>query len=105
MLIEDIMYNITALIKLSENIPRPHTGGGVKSGYAPHHKFSNIHGLVSGFHKYSDENYHFFGEELIAEIAFPGWENFCELVRIGDSFEIRELNTLVGYGKVLTVNG
>lgn len=98
------MHNITAIINFSENIPRPHTKGGVRSGYAPHHHFPNVPGLVSGFHKYSDGDYHFFGEKLIAEIAFPSWESFCDLVSVGDFFEIRELNTLVGVGEILSIN-
>lgn len=98
------MHHITALIKFSENVPRPHTDGGVKSGYAPHHKFSNVEYLVSGFHDYADDKYHFTGESLVTKIAFPSWEDIHKLIHVGDSFEVRELNTLVGSGEVLSID-
>lgn len=98
------MHHVTALVKLSEHIPRRHTHGGVKSGYTPHHKFPNVSGLLSGAHDYLDEEYHFFGEELIARIAFPCWDDFRDLIRVGDTFEVRELKTLVGTGEILSID-
>jgi len=97
------MYHIEAIVNLTENVPRPHTGGGVKSGYAPHHKFANVGYLVSGFHKYEDDKYHYPGETLIAKIAFPSWEDIGSLIKCGDVFEIKELDVLVGNGVVKSI--
>ncbi|WP_409834123.1 hypothetical protein [Acidovorax sp.] len=97
------MHHITAKIKLSENFSRPHTNNGIKSGYMPHHKFSGVEGIFSGKHQYSDENYHFPGEELTVKIGFPSWENLQGRLQIGDTFELRELNALVGFGEILSI--
>lgn len=98
------MYNIVAKIKLSENITRPQTQGGVKSGYMPHHKFPGVAGLFSGRHKYPEERYYFFGDEAVVEIGFPDWEGLRERVHVGDIFEIRELSALVGFGEVVSIH-
>lgn len=42
------MYDILALVELSEEVPRPKVKG-VVSGYSPHHKFHQVEYLASGF--------------------------------------------------------
>ena len=92
-------HHITALVKLSSDVPKPKSNG-VKSGYAPHHKFAGVDYLVSGFHMYPDEEVHYPGESLTAKIVFPSWEFFGQGVKVGDVFEIREMDRLVGIGVV-----
>jgi hypothetical protein len=43
---------------------------------------------------------HYPGETLETRISFPSWEYFKDTVKVGDSFEVLELDRLVGYGKV-----
>lgn len=97
------MHHIIAIVNLTENVSRPHTNGGVKSGYMPHHKFSNVEWLVSGRHDYSDDKYHYVGETLVTKIAFPSWDDIGKMIKVGDVFEIRELNTLIGNGTVKSI--
>ncbi|WP_234637088.1 hypothetical protein [Delftia tsuruhatensis] len=92
-------YNIIALIKIEENVETPKTGG-IKSGYAPHHRFKGVDYLVSGFHEYSDNFIHYPGEIISARITFPSWEYFKNSVNVGDRFEILEMNRLIGCGLV-----
>ena len=96
------MYNITASIILSKDVPQPKSNG-VKSGYAPHHKFQNIDYLLSGFHKYKDDVINFPGETLVAQIVFPSWKYVANNINIGDKFEIQEMNRVVGFGFVESI--
>lgn len=98
------MHHITAMVTIADDVPQPKEKG-VKSGYAPHHKFSGVEYLVSGFHTYSDENVHFPGETLGARIAFPSWEFFSNQIKIGDRFDILEMNRVVGHGTVESILG
>jgi len=95
--------HITALITLSDDVPHPKTGG-VRSGYAPHHKFAAVDYLASGFQTYPDDGAHYPGETLIASIAFASWEFFASSVSVGDRFEIRELDRLVGHGVAQSID-
>ena len=93
------MYNIIAKINISDSVPTPKSNG-IKAGYSPHHKFKNVDYLVSGFHDYGDDLLHFPGGQLEVKIAFPSWEYFGSDVRVGDCFEVREINRIVGIGVV-----
>lgn len=73
---------------------------GVRSGYSPHHKFAGVDFLVSGIHEYVDDRLHYPGEVLEASIRFVSWEYFKDKVKVGDDFEVRELNRVVGVGKI-----
>ena len=95
--------HITTLITLLDNVPHPKTDG-VRSGYAPHHKFAAVGYLASGFQTYPDDSIHYPGETLIASIAFPSWEFFGSSVRVGDVFEIRELDRVVGHGVIQSID-
>lgn len=64
------MDQSTALITLLADVPFPKTGG-VKSGYAPHHRFAGIDWLASGFHRYADAVRNYSGETWLAQICFP----------------------------------
>lgn len=97
-----MMHHITAIFTLSAEVPQPKNGG-VKTGYSPHHKFANNDYLVSGFHTYPDNDVHYPGETLTAKIVFPSWEFFGKDVKVGDSFEVKEMNRLVGYGVVQSI--
>jgi hypothetical protein len=92
-------YNVIASIKIEEKVENPKAGG-IKSGYAPHHKFKSVDYLVSGFHEYSDDAIHYPGEVISAKIIFPSWEYFKKSVNVGDDFEILEMNRLIGYGLI-----
>ncbi len=96
-------FHITATVTLSEDVPQPKSGG-IKSGYAPHHKFVNVNYLVSGFHSYPDEQTHYPGESIPAKIVFPSWEFFGDTVSVGDRFEILEMGRLVGEGIVQSIS-
>lgn len=95
------MKNIVSNIIILDDVPDPKTCGLV-SGYAPHHKFQNIDCLCSGVHTYMDGNIHYPGESLIAYINFPSWEFIEKKLKIGDEFEIYEMNRLIGRGKILS---
>jgi hypothetical protein len=96
-------YHITALVTLTADVPLPKSEG-VRSGYAPHHKFENVEYLVSGFHSYLDEQLHYPGETIRAKIGFPSWEFFGDTVAVGDRFKILEMNRLVGEGVVQSID-
>ncbi|MFC4159352.1 hypothetical protein [Chitinimonas lacunae] len=96
-------HHITALVTLSTDVPQPKNGG-VRSGYAPHHKFDGVEYLVSGFHSYVDSEIHYPGETVMAEITFPSWAFFGGQIKPGDIFEIREMSRLVGSGIVQSVD-
>jgi hypothetical protein len=94
-----IMNHIVATVRIADDVSDPKVRG-VRTGYAPHHKFANVDYLASGFHTYLDADLHYPGETLKALIRFPSWEYFGNTVKVGDRFEVREVDRLVGYGKV-----
>lgn len=96
------MHHVTAIIEISERVAKPKTAG-IKSGYSPHHKFDCIDYLVSGFHTYSDQNIHFPGERITAQIVFPSWEYFGARLKVGDKFEIREMERIIGHGVITDI--
>ena len=71
-----MIFDIVADITLFEHVAEPKVSG-VKSGYAPHHKFPHIDWLASGFHYYLDEEWHFPGETIEAGIRLVSWELFA----------------------------
>lgn len=81
------MHDIVADITFLDDVPEPVVNG-VRSGYAPHHKFSEVDWLTSGFHQYQDENLHFPGETIEAKIRFVSWEHLQDIVRPGVHFEV-----------------
>lgn len=91
--------HIIATVRIADDVSDPKVKG-IRTGYAPHHKFANVDYLAGGFHTYSDVEFHYPGEVLKTWIRFPSWVYFGRTVKVGDSFEIRELDRLVGYGKV-----
>ena len=93
------MYQVLATFRLAKDVAEPKIKG-VRSGYAPHHKFAEVEYLVSGFHTYDDEDLHYPGETLVARIGFPSWDHFRNHVRVGDLFEVFELDRLIGHGKI-----
>lgn len=93
------MDNVIATVRIADDVDDPKIKG-VSTGYAPHHKFPSVDYLASGVHTYGDRNLHYPGEVLQARISFPSWEYFKGEVKVGDSFEVRELDRLVGYGIV-----
>ncbi|WP_175762220.1 hypothetical protein [Burkholderia ambifaria] len=96
------MDNVIAAIRIADDVEDPKIKG-VRTGYSPHHKFANIDYLASGVHTYSDQDLHYPGEVLQARISFPSWEYFNGAIKVGDSFEVRELDRLVGYGEILKI--
>ena len=97
------MHNIVADITFLDDVPEPKVNG-VRSGYAPHHKFSDVDWLASGFHEYHDEILHFPGETIEAKIRFVSWEYLRDIVKPGVQFEVRELHRIIGAGVVKAVN-
>ncbi|MBU9621027.1 hypothetical protein [Burkholderia multivorans] len=93
------MDNILATFEIAKDVADPKVNG-VRTGYAPHHKFKSVEYLASGAHTYFDQNLHFPGEILKVRIRFPSWEYFRDKVQVGDLFEVLELDRVVGYGKV-----
>lgn len=96
------MGNVIANFVLSEDVPSPKVNG-IKSGYSAHHKFGNVDYLVSGRHQYNDNEIHYPGELIVATITFASWEYIKSDVKVGDTFEVREMNRLVGYGNIIEV--
>lgn len=96
------MSNIIANVTFLTDVPEPKTSG-VRSGYAPHHKFAGISWLASGFHQYQGADLHFPGETVDAEIRFVSWEELRDIVKPGVEFEVRELERIVGVGIVKTI--
>ncbi len=94
-----ILINIVATINLADDVVYPKIKG-VRSGYSPHHKFAAIDYLVSGVHRYQDDCLHYPGEALEVKIGFVSWEFFKDTIKVGDAFEVLELDRLVGHGKV-----
>lgn len=93
------MHHIVATIQLANDVEAPKVRG-VRSGYAPHHKFAAVEYLASGVHSYDDHSLHYPGETLKAHISFPSWDHLRSSVKVGDSFEVLELDRVVAYGRV-----
>lgn len=93
------MYNIIASFRIADDVENPKSMG-IRSGYAPHHKFAALDYLVSGVHLYDDDVLHYPGEMLLVKISFPSWCYFFERINVGDLFEVLELDRIVGYGTV-----
>ncbi|HEF4733982.1 hypothetical protein SB379_25320 [Burkholderia multivorans] len=93
------MDNIIAAFRIADDVDDPKIKG-VSTGYAPHHKFAGVDYLASGTHTYPDKSLHYPGETLCARISFPSWKYFKDAIKAGDSFEVRELDRLIGYGTV-----
>ncbi|ODP30924.1 hypothetical protein [Pandoraea sp. ISTKB] len=94
-----MLHHIVATIRIADDVDAPKKNG-VRSGYSPHHKFESVDHLVSGVHTYANDHLHYPGETLETRISYPSWEYFKDAVKVGDSFDVLELDRLVGYGKV-----
>ncbi|WP_290903026.1 hypothetical protein [Aquabacterium sp.] len=94
--------HVLAEICLASDVPDPKVDG-VRDGYAPHHRFSGVEYLVSGFHRYGDAQLRYPGDTWLARIAFPSWAFFGSEVKVGDRFDILEMSRLVGHGVVKEV--
>ena len=90
------MSNISATFHISTDVAEPKFRG-VRSGYAPHHKLSFVDYLFSGHHSYVDNDLHYPGETLEADIAFASWAQLSAHVKIGQRIEVLELERAVGY--------
>lgn len=90
------MRNISATFHISTDVAEPKFRG-VRSGYAPHHRLPFIDYLFSGHHSYVDNDLHYPGEALKAEIAFASWAQLSEHIKIGQRIEVLELERAVGY--------
>ncbi|AOJ89912.1 hypothetical protein WS87_25070 [Burkholderia sp. MSMB0856] len=90
------MLNISATFHISADVAEPKVRG-VRSGYAPHHRLPFIDHLFSGHHSYVDNDLHYPGEALKADIAFASWAQFSEHVKVGERIEVLELERAVGY--------
>lgn len=64
------MLNIIGTFQIAEDVPEPKMHG-VRSGYAPHHKFPFADNLFSEFHSYGDSEIHYPSESLRVCIALP----------------------------------
>lgn len=91
--------DVLASFQISKSVSNPKING-VRDGYAPHHKFNNVDYLASGFHSYDDKNMHYPGETLNIGITFPSWEYIKCHIKIGDSFEVREMDRVIGEGVI-----
>ncbi len=91
--------HVLAEIHLAWDVPEPKVDG-VRDGYAPHHRFSGVDYLVSGFHRYDDAQLRHPGDTWLARIAFPSWSYFGSGVKVGDRFDILEMSRRVGQGVV-----
>lgn len=89
------LNNIVATIRIADDVDDPKIKG-VRSGYSPHHKFAAMNYLVSGVHRYQDDCLHYPGEALEVKISFVSWEFFKDIIKVGDVFEMLELDRLVG---------
>ncbi|MTV40552.1 hypothetical protein [Duganella radicis] len=96
------MAHIYAEVYISDNVPYPKKNG-IRTGYAPHHKFDGINYLVSGFHTYEDGEMHYPGEYLKTKISFPSWDEVCDKIVVGEGFELMELDRSVGKGVVISI--
>ncbi len=93
------MHHIVATLRIADDVKDPKVKG-VRSGYAPHHRFATVDYLASGFHSYGDESLHYPGESLKTWISFPSWEDLQNKIKVGDAFEVLELDRVVAYGTV-----
>jgi hypothetical protein len=93
------MPHVLATFHIASDVERPKTNG-IRTGYAPHHKFGSVDYLASGFHSYEDDMVHYPGETFKVEITFPSWGDLKLHVKVDDSFEVMELDRLVGWGVI-----
>lgn len=93
------MHQVVATFKIADDVDAPKSNG-VRSGYSPHHKFKTVDYLASGFHSYEDKKVHYPGETLKIRITFPSWDQLRTRVKLGDKFDVLELDRLIGYGKI-----
>ncbi|MFA8358917.1 hypothetical protein ACEPT7_13605 [Burkholderia ubonensis] len=88
--------------RIADDVDAPKVKG-VRTGYTPHHKLLNADYLASGVRTYVDQELHYPGESLEVRISFPCWEYFRDTVKVGESFDVRELDRLVGYETVVEI--
>lgn len=93
------MRHVIASFHIADDVDRPKNNG-IRTGYAPHHKFTSVKYLASGFHTYSDHQYHYPGETITVEIVFPSWEDLRKHVKVGDAFDVMELDRVIGRGVI-----
>lgn len=93
------MHHILATFFIADDVDNPKVKG-VRSGYAPHHKFASVDYLASGVHSYADNDLHYPGETIKVRICFPSWEYFRNKVDVGDPFDVFELDRVIGRGRV-----
>lgn len=94
--------NILAKVDLLLDVEYPKSKG-VKTGYIPHHKFNGIKALLGGKYYFADDKFHYAGETLYAKIAFVCWEHIQSEIKVGQEFDIFELDKLVGKGVVTEI--
>jgi len=93
------LHQVVATFKIADDVDAPKLKG-VRSGYSPHHKFKTVDYLASGFHSYDDNQIHYPGETLKTRITFPSWDQLQATVKLGDKFEVLELDRLIGHGQI-----
>jgi len=96
-------HDVIARFEIAPDVASPKVKG-VRSGYAPHHKFAKVDYLASGFHVYADNDFHFPGETLEIEITFPSWSELRKTVKVGDRFDVLELDRVIGHGTIERIN-
>ena len=96
------MPNVIASFHIASDVESPKING-IRTGYAPHHKFDSVDYLASGFHTYDDSAMHYPGETLKVRITFPSWDDFKSCIKVGEKFQVSELNQAVGYGEIETI--
>lgn len=96
------MAHVIAVFNLSKEVPSPKVKG-IKTGYSPHHKFKNIDYFVSGQHKYQEDRVYYPGELIIAAVTFTSWEYINKEIKVGEKFEVREMNRIDGYGEIIEI--
>ena len=96
------MPNVVASFHIAADVASPKSNG-IRTGYAPHHKFEAVDYLASGFHTYDDSGLHYPGETLKVRIAFPSWDDLKSRIKVGDKFQVSELNQAVGCGEIESI--
>ena len=93
------MSNVIAKFRIATDVMNPKING-IRTGYAPHHKFESVAYLASGFHKYDDSGLHYPGETLNVRITFHSWDDLKSRIKVGDKFQVSELDQIVGHGEI-----
>src|ERR1700761_3620529 len=96
------MSMVIAKFHIAADVVSPKNNG-IRTGYAPHHKLESVEYLASGFHTYDDAELHYPGETLKVRIFFPSWDDLKNHVKIGDKFQVSEVNRQVGYGEIESI--